>query len=270
MDAGRLTANDLNRIIQLQTKENMLFGEAAVSLSVLGEEDIRWALANQYSYPGTMQDDGKISRELTPVHEPFGSQAECFRAIRTSLIFSGAGKQIQAISVTSPAGGEGKTYVAANLALVFAQLGCRTILVDLNFRGPRVHSLFQMKNNCGASSLIIRRALLTDVIQNTCLPSLDILPAGPKPPNPLELLSWEETNELLLTLRTRYEIVIVDTPAFAATADALMTSRVCDGTVVVAKKGVTKANEFGEMKKQFDHAEIPIIGCVLNDAGACH
>lgn len=268
VQSGRLTPQDLNRIVALQGKENILFGEAAVALGILSDEDVRWALANQYSYPCTEAEGERYSRELLALHEPFGPRVESFRSIRSALHLSGVGKLVTSIGVMSPAEGEGKTFVAANLATVFAQLGSRTLLVDLNFRAPRVHSLFQMKNNCGASSLIIKRALVEDAVRNTAIGSLDILPSGPKPPNPLELLSWNETSQLLQNLKEQYEVVIIDTPAFGKTADALVLSGLCDASLVVALKGVTKNAAFGQMKKQLDAAGVKILGSVVNEVAA--
>ncbi len=265
VQAGRLTTQDLNRIVALQGKENILFGEAAVALGILSEEDVRWALASQYSYPYPGADDPRLSKDLLVLHEPFGSRVESFRSIRSALIFSGVGKLVSSIGVVSPGEGEGRSFIAANLALVFAQLGSRTLLVDLNFRAPRLHSLFQLKNNCGASSLIIKRALMEDAVQQTSLGTLDILPSGPKPPNPLELLSWNDTKELFATLREQYEVIIVDTPAFGNTADALVISGLCDGTLLVARKGVTKNAAFGQMKKQLDTAGAKVLGAVVNE-----
>lgn len=270
VEAGRLTQQDLNRIVALQGKENILFGEAAVALGILTDEDVRWALASQYSYPCTVADDRKYSPELLVLSDPFGSPVETFRSIRSALILSGVGKLVTTIGVVSPGEGEGKTFVAANLALVFAQLGSRTLLVDLNFRAPRVHSLFQMKNNCGASSLIIKRALMEDAVQKTSIDTLDILPSGPKPPNPLELLSWTDTKELFETLREQYEVIIVDTPVFGKTADALVVSGLCDGALLVALKGVTKNGAFGQMKRQLDTAGVRVLGSVVNDIAASH
>ncbi|WP_298267957.1 polysaccharide biosynthesis tyrosine autokinase [Geobacter sp.] len=268
VQAGRLTTQDLNRIVALQGKENILFGEAAVALGILTDEDVRWALASQYSYPCTGGDGERYSRELLALHEPFGSSVESFRSIRSALLLSGAGKLVTSIGVMSPGEGEGKSFIAANLALVFAQLGSRTLLVDLNFRAPRAHSMFQLKNNCGASSLIIKRALLEDAVQRTSLNTLDILPSGPKPPNPLELLSWNDTKELFGTLREQYEVIIVDTPAFGKTADALVLSGLCDGALLVALKGTTKNAAFGQMKKQLEGAGARVLGAVVNEVAA--
>lgn len=263
--SGRLPVADMNRIIALQEKENILFGEAAVALGILTEEDVRWALACQYSYPCIVADDSAFSREILVVHDPFGPQVESFRSIRSGLIFSGAGKIIKSIALVSPGEGEGKSFIAANLAVVFAQLGSRTLLVDLNFRAPRVHGIFQLKNNAGASSLIIKRVLPDQAVQKTSIDSLDILTSGPKPPNPLELLSWQDTRELIVSLREQYDIVIIDTPRFDGSADAMVIASICDGALPVLLKGRTSQSAFGRLKKQLDNAGVKILGAVMNE-----
>ena len=263
VNAGKLNVPDLQRIVALQGKEEMLFGEAAVALGILTEEDVRWALGCQYSYPGV--NVGELPRELIAAHDPTDPRVETLRSIRSGLIFSGAAKMIKSLAVVSAEAGEGKTFVAANLALVFAQLGVKTLLVDLNFRQPRVHELFKMKNNTGASSLMIRRALPEQALQRTAVQALSVLPSGPKPPNPSELLSWQETRELVTGLTAQHEMVIVDTPAFTKTADAMMIASFCDGALLTALKGKTRLAPFGQMKKQLDASPVRILGSVLNE-----
>jgi len=266
--SGRLTMPDLHRIVSLQEKENILFGAAAVALGILTEDDVQWALSCQFSFPRPNEDESAISREVLVVHDPFAPQVESFRSIRSGLILSGAGKLVRAIALTSAGEGEGKTFIAANLAVVFAQLGSRTLLMDLNFRKPRVHEIFSMKNNTGASSLIIKRAFQEQAVQKTAIGSLDILPSGPMPPNPLELLSWPDTKELVRLLGAEYDVVIVDTPRFCGTADAMIVATMCDGALPVILKGKTRHGDFGQLKKQLENAGVKILGAVMNEKAA--
>ena len=102
LKAGRLTEQDMNRIIALQSKEQILFGDGAVALGILTEEDVRWALSSQYSYPGAAIDDTSLSRELLMVHDPFSPQVETFRTIRSGLLLSGVGTIVKTLAVLSP------------------------------------------------------------------------------------------------------------------------------------------------------------------------
>jgi len=267
IDAGKLTISDRNRILALQGKEEILFGEAAVALGVLTEEDVRWALSCQYSYPAVDADDRALARELIAAHDPADPRVEALRCIRSGLMFSGAGKRIKTIAVVSADVAEGKTFVAANLAVVFAQMGLSTLLMDLNFRTPRVHSLFQMKNNTGASSLIIKRALFEKAVHKTPINALAVLPSGPKPPNPSELLSWQDARELMGTVKENFDVAIVDTPAFVKTADAMMVAALCDGSLITALKGKTKLAAVAQMKKQLEASNVRILGSVMNEMG---
>jgi len=264
LKGGRLTEPDLNRIIALQNNKQILFGDAALTLGILTEEDVSWALASQYSYPGVSVDTLSLSRDLLVVHEPFSAKAEVFRSIRSGLLFSGVGSIIKSFSIVSPEGKDGRTLVAANLAVVFAQLGSRTVLVDLNFREPMVHEVFKLNNNIGASTLIIRRAHMEQALQQTPITGLDILSSGPKPPNPLELLSWQETKNVITALKSTYDVVIVDTPAFSKTADAILIAALCDGNLLVSRKNVTSQTAFGQLKNKLDATGAKILGAVIN------
>jgi len=262
---GQLSATDLARIIALQRKENILFGEAAVSLGILTEEEVRAALASQYSYPCVSSDNAAFSPEMIVVHDPQSSSVEAFRSIRSSLMLLGVGKIIRTICVLSPEEGDGRTFVAANLAIVFAQQGARTMLVDLNLRRPRIHELFKLKNNCGASSLIIKRALYEQAVSKTSMQSLDVMTSGPKPPNPLELLGWNDTQWMVDSLRETYDIVLVDTPACSKNSDAKVISTMCDASILVVRKGVTKLKLFDTFKKQLDSCGVKVLGSVINE-----
>lgn len=265
IEAGRLTPQQVDTIMALKSRERLLFGEAAVASGILTEDDVRWALACQYAFPCAGGEAQAVSNELLVLKEPFCPCVESFRSIRSSLIFSGVGSLTTSISVVSAGEGEGKTFVAANLALVFAQLGTKTLLLDFNFRSPRIHSLFQVKNNRGATSLIIRRALMENAVQKAFLGTLDILPSGPTPPNPLELLSRGETNQLLKALKGRYGVVIVDTPAFLKNSDAQVISGLCDATLLIARKNFTKSASFGLVKRRLETSGAKIVGSVLNE-----
>jgi protein-tyrosine kinase len=267
MDAGKITPAELQQIVAFQKQHSILFGEAAVKLRILNEEDVTWALAIQFSFPYLKKGENTISKEIVAIHEPFSPQVETIRTIRSEMILSGVGNTIKIIAVISPVEGEGKTFVASNLAAVFAQLGSKTILMDLNFRGPRVHEIFHLKNNCGLSNLIIKRVAFNQAIHFRLIPSLHIMPSGPKPPNPVELLGWQETKELVSSMKDIYDVIIIDTPSFLTTGDALLISNLSDAVIIVVAKGYTKVGSFGLVKKQLDSSGVRIIGSLINETG---
>lgn len=265
LQMGKITAEELARIVSLQLTKNLLFGQAAVQLNILTEDDMQWALASQFSYPYLLEGDDMIRKEVIAVHQPFSRQVETFRSIRSELMLSGAGSVIKSLAVLSPNNQEGRSFVASNLAAVFAQLGSKTLLVDMNLRAPQVHELFNVRNNCGMSSLIIKRATLDQAIKLTAISSLHVLPAGPRPPNPAELIGWQVTSDLLAFLKDKYDMLIIDTPAFLKTADALKTASLCDGAVILALKGHTTNEAFGAVKKKLDASGLRVLGALIND-----
>jgi receptor protein-tyrosine kinase len=267
MEAGKITLAELQQIVAFQKQHNILFGEAAVKLRILEEEDVTWALAVQFSYPYLKKGENTISKEVVAIHEPFSPQVETIRTIRSEMVISGVGKTIKTIAVISPGEGEGKTFVASNLAAVFAQLGSKTILMDLNFRRPRVHEIFHVKNNCGLSNLIIKRVDFNQAVHFRLIPSLHILPSGTRPPNPVELLGWQETKEIVSSMKDIYDVVIIDTPSFLKTGDALLISNLSDAVIIVVAKGYTKVGSFGQVKKQLDSSGVRIIGSLINETG---
>ncbi len=264
-DTGKITAADLEKIVALQEEKGMLFGEAAVNLGILTKDDVNRALSHQFSYPYLGDEKYPIGRELVSILQPFSHQIEVFRSLRSKLVLSGIGSVLKAVAMVSPNQGDGKTFISANLAATFAQLGSKTVLVDANFRKPRIHEIFNLKNNCGMSSVIIKRASLAQAISCTPIPTLHILSSGPQPPNPLELLGWPDTKEIITSLKGMYDVVIVDTPAFSNTADALVISNLVDGILMVALKGDTKKESFDNVKKQLKTSAARILGSIINE-----
>lgn len=262
--AGKISPADLPSIAARQKNENLLFGEAAVKMGLVTEKELSWALSVQFSFPGIIPADGLVSGEVITAHRPSGPEAEAFRSIRSALMLAGAADRVRAISVVSPGEGEGRTFVAANLAVTFAHLGARTLIADFNFRAPRIHEIFRVKNNCGASSLLIKRADLERAVHETAMPSLHVLASGPRPPNPVEILGWREAGLLISTLKKAYDVVIVDTPAFLKTSDAAETAPLTDGALLIASRGRTAGAAFGAVKKQLDNSGCPVIGAIMN------
>ena len=263
--SGKISPEDMARVLELQENEETLFGDAAVKLGILNQEDVEWALASQFSYPYIKEGENTFSREVITIYHPFSPQVESFRSIRSGLVLQGAGQQLKTIAVISPDPGDGRTLIASNLATVFAQLGSKTLLLDLNFRGPRVHELFNVKNNCGMSSLIIKRATLKQAVNPTPVSDLYILPSGPMPPNPVELLGWPETRHLMASLKQSYDIIIIDTPSFNKGSDALLIGGLSDCAILMALKGKTTRESFGVVKKHLDSSGVKVIGSVMNE-----
>lgn len=197
--------------------------------------------------------------------------AEAFRALRTNLQFATVGKVVRSLVLTSAAPGEGTTTTAAYLAMVLAQGGQRIILVDANLRRPSLHNLAGVSNRTGLTSLLLGDSL-TDVehhLAQTDIPQLKVLPSGPLPPNPADLLNSQRMEDIIRHLELKAELVIFDTPALRY-ADALILTGMAGGALLVASAGKTRSNELADAIATLEQAGRPIFGTVLNHAHIGH
>lgn len=268
IDCGRLTPDAAERILKLQKEQDLRFGDAAIQLGLLTEADIQQALSSQYDYPYLMPGDDRISQDVIAAFKPFSPVVEQMRALRSQLMLRWFDAEAghKTLAVVSPSRGEGRSFTAANLAVVFSQLGERTLLIDADLRNPRQHELFRLPNKLGLSSILAGRAELTETV--TRIPGLidlSVLPAGATPPNPQELLSRPLFNVLIATLSAQYDIVIVDTPAGGETADSPTIAARTRGAVVVARKDLTSAPKLQALVTSLQHAGIAVVGSVLNN-----
>lgn len=180
------------------------------------------------------------SAALFTIAEPMSPISEQFKTLRTNIQFSNLDNKIKTIVVTSSGPSEGKSTTAANLAVVFAQTGLKTILVDADLRRPTVHMTFDLGNTTGLSSLLsVRRLSLLDVTQATDVPNLDVMTSGPKSPNPSELLSSERMRKVIQLLGSKYDVVIFDMPPIVSVTDAQILSSQVDGVLLSVKEGHT-------------------------------
>jgi len=187
--AGHLTENDVDRILEYQRAKPVCFGEAAVRLRLVEHVDVLEALSEQFQYAyGRRQIELFGKSEVVAAGQPFSHAAEAFRALRAQLLPVLAGTHRNALAVLSPDSRDGKTYVAANLAVTFSQLGGRTLLIDADLRTPRQHRLFGTDAGSGLSTMLAGRSGRHIAQPVSALPGLHVLSAGPVPPNPLELL----------------------------------------------------------------------------------
>lgn len=269
MDSGALSPEDAERILLLQKEQGLRFGEAAVKLGLLSEADIQYALSRQFSYAylRTVGDKKPLSDELVAAYQPFSGRVEELRAIRSQLMLRWFDKneQRQVLTIVGTERGEGRSHLAANLAVVFSQLGERTLLIDADMRFPRQHELFLLQNKVGLSTVLSGRSRDEAIIRITDLAGLYVLPAGPVPPNPLELLSRLNFDEFLIHVRASFDVVIIDTPALNCGEDAAMIAVKTGAALAVARTGETRVAAFNDMVQGFVNAGVAVVGSVLND-----
>src|SRR2546428_8067399 len=184
VQVGKLGAGDIERVLELQRIEGVRFGEAALSLGLITADDLRRVVAKQYDFPHMLPGNERISSELVVAYEPFHPRAEELRALRTQLLirWSKAGVRQRVLAIVSPGPGEGRSYVAANLAVAVSQLGERALLIDADLRTPRQHRIFNVPDRIGLSSVLSGRADRGAVVPVSEFGSLSLLPAGSVPP----------------------------------------------------------------------------------------
>ncbi len=200
---------------------------------------------------------------LFPIADPLSPISEQFRTIRTNIQFSKVDKPIQSIVVTSTSSSEGKSTTSANLAVVFALSGAKTLLVDADLRRPTTHLTFSLDNTIGLSSLLsVRRMSVNDVAQATEIPNLTVMTSGSTPPNPSELLSSNRMAKMLSVLRQKYGYIIFDMPPVVTVTDAQIVASHVDGVVLTTKEGVTEKKLLLKAKELLDQVNANIIGSV--------
>ena len=265
--ANGLTAEQVEHVLRYQRERSLRFGEAAVALGYLRGEDVMWALSQQFHYP-YVSDTGELSSEVVVAKDPFSEKAEIFRSIRSQLMIRMAEKSSRGASVAilSPHKSEGKTYFAANLAVAFSQLGGRTLLVDANMRTPRLHELFNIGDagRTGLSGILSGRATMNAIAPVPGLPSLFLLPVGIVPPNPLELVERPAFGLLMRELQSKFDHVLVDTPAAVLGTDSAVIAAACGCALTVVRAGSTSLDATRQLLKRVHMGRAELAGVVMN------
>lgn len=265
IDAGKLSAKDAERILTLQKRESMRFGDAAIQLGLVTPEDIQYALSLQFDYPCLLPGEGNVSHELVAAYAPFARSVETLRALRSQLLLRwfGTAPQRKALAIVSPGRGEGRSYLAANLAIVFSQLGERTLLIDADLRQPRQHDLFKLSNKLGLSSMLAGRTERDAIQHIPAFVDLSVLTAGATPPNPVELLGRPLFSQTLERLADKFDAVILDTAAGAESADPQTVTVKAGAALVIARQDHTRARETDELITRLLAANAQLVGMVL-------
>jgi polysaccharide biosynthesis transport protein len=209
----------------------------------------------------------QLDASLLTYHRPSAVEAEAYKGLRTALYFSTRGERHKVIQITSPNMGDGKSTLAANLAVCIAQSGKTVVLVDADCRRPRLHRLFGLRAELGLTSVIIGECGPQEAVLPTAVPHLSVLPCGPRPTNPAELLTSPKFEELLHELRGQYDFVLVDSPPLLAVTDPCVVAARADGvllTIRVSKNGRPAAERAKEMLAALG---ANVLGVVVNGIG---
>jgi receptor protein-tyrosine kinase len=264
VDAGKLSVANVEAILHLQRTENLRFGEAALKLGLLEAKDVQLALASQFDYPYLMRGESQVSTEVVAAYDPFGREVEELRALRSQLSLRAFGAELapKALALCSPARGEGRSRLAANLAVVFSQLGEHTLLIDGDLRHPRQHQLFGLDNGSGLSSILSSRGGPESIRRIPDLLDLSVLPSGPLPPNPQELLSRPLFYKLLQELADEFGIVLIDTPAGSYADGQIIASR-AGAALLVARRHKSALPRLQALAGSLRDAGAAVVGTAL-------
>jgi len=267
VEEGKLTPREVERVLERQRREKLRFGEAAVRLGYITDDDVRFALAKQYDMPHFTPSSEGPSRELVAAFAPFHPRTEEMRALRTQLLIRWYNPEQgrKCLVVASPEAGEGRSYVASNLAVVFSQLGARTLLVDADLRKPRQHQIFGLPEGQGLSTLLAGRSDHKATFPVPGMNRLSVLPAGPLPPNPQELLSRPVFASFMRDMQSIYDIVIIDTPPAKRFADAQNVAFRAGDALVVARKNHTSVATTQKVIRDLAGTGARVVGTIVND-----
>lgn len=253
----------------IKTPEEVKQILTAPTLGVIPAANARPASYAYMQYLPYKYKDGNIPRskdvELVNYKNPESPLAESYRNIRTSLLLSTAGQPPRIITVSSARPEEGKTATAVNLAVAFQQLGKKVLLIDGDLRKPRIHKIFRLKNTAGLSSFLVGNATWTKIVHKTEIPDLNVIPSGPTPPNPVELLNSQQMSSLLEKhVLPKYDFVFMDSPPFVDIVDPILLGKLSDGMVMVTWCGKTSRTVISKAKDQIDQYDIKLLGVILN------
>jgi len=267
VEQGRLTVDDVKEIQQYSVANGIRFGYRAIRLQKLSQQDVDLAIAQQFNY-AILERGGRngVSDELVAGYLPQSEMVEPLRALRSQITLRWVNSQERnTLAITSAGRGEGRTWLAANLAVVFAQLGRRTLIIDADMRNPRLHLIFNLENAVGLSALLTGRAGREIVTRIHPQLRLFVLPAGIVPPNPQELLGRPVFDLVLNLFADQYDLIIIDTPACTAASDAYILSARAGAAVMVARRHHTNQTDLTSAMLNMTQAGVNIIGSVMTD-----
>lgn len=267
--AGKLTADNAERVARLQPELGLRFGEAAMRLGLVNQDDIDTAIARQFACPAAASGASALSPRLVAAFHPASPQGDTLRAIRSQLLLRWFGSGRHALAISGAGPGDASSVLAANLALVFAQLGQRTLLVDANLRQGVQRVLFGLQGGgasrapAGLSDVLAGRARLDAIAHVPGFDTLALLGAGTVPPNPQELLERPSFSALHTQLGMQYDVVLYDVAPTSLGAEMLAVAVHAGAALLVAQKNRTPLVALQRLAQQLADAQVAVIGSVL-------
>lgn len=210
------------------------------------------------------ESESTLDLSLSAFHAPRSAETEAYRGLRTGIYFSNRGESNKVLQVTSPCPGDGKSTIAANISVCIAQSGKSVLLVDADMRRPRQHSIFCTNAESGLSTVLALDHDLADTVIETQVKNMWLLPAGPVPPDPAELLTSPKFSQLISMMREQYDYVVVDTGPLLAISDPSIVSSQVDGIILAVRLRKTTRRQVKRAKDILDSLAAPVMGIVAN------
>ncbi|HYV03127.1 MAG TPA: polysaccharide biosynthesis tyrosine autokinase, partial [Blastocatellia bacterium] len=257
------TVEDVSRYVRLPALGVIPAIAAAAQGKLRGEKNgKRFVLANSSSSDAAPM---ALSSDRLAVIDNRSSAAEAYRVVRTSMLLSAAGSPPKTVLVTSGQPGEGKTTTVVNTAISLAQLGASVLIVDCDLRKPSAHKVFGIVHDKGLSTYLSRDIEIDGLITKLQIPNLSLLPCGPIPPNPAELISSERMKNLLRMLSERYDHVLIDSPPLIHVTDPVILSSLVDGVILVVHGGKSTRAVTQRARQELASVGAKVFGVVLNN-----
>jgi protein-tyrosine kinase len=268
LEAGLLTQDQVERVLEHAAQKRMPFGEAAVALGLLSRSQLEQALGYQFDYPVVVGNTAvALSREVVVAFDAHDPVIDDLREVRNEIqlrwLNGSSGRR--AIAILSSQSGDGRSFVASNLAVTFAQGGARTLLIDADMRGGRLHELFGAGNAGGLAAFLSGRVALPSIHAAPGIRNLALIASGGAAPNAGDLLARPAFQALLEHCERQFDVVIVDTPAASEGPDAKVTAAQCGGAVVVVRQDHTPLDTVSQLVKGLKSATVTVVGTVLLD-----
>ncbi|MGB7305587.1 MAG: polysaccharide biosynthesis tyrosine autokinase [Burkholderiaceae bacterium] len=267
VDQGAMTPAQVDKVLQKQQTSDRLFGEIAQSMGFVSRAQLEQALARQFNSPYLpVEHTESISSRVVAAHRPRSPFVEAMRALRMQLSRRWFDEpERRCLAVCGVGNDEGRSYVASNLAAVFAQRGERVLLIDADLRQPTMGRLFRMPRSRGLSGLLAGRGSHRPIKAITAVPGLSVLPAGASPPNPTELLEQRAFKQLLTELSQQFSVIILDTTAAEGSTDAQIVADAAGAAVLVARRDKTSTYALQEFDASLRSAGVEVHGLIFNE-----
>jgi protein-tyrosine kinase len=263
LDSGCLTTEQVEQVWNYQQKKSLRFGLAAIELGFINEADLQFALARQFDYACLQPGDGVLDERIITAYAPLSGHGEQFRSLRNELTQRWFQRGRKSLVVLGEQSDTNASVLLANLAVVFTQLGERTLVLDANLRNGCQHELFHLENRKGLSDLLAGRAEKTCIHSIQALAGLDVLTCGSTAPNPQELLARSHYRQLLIELEHQYDVILLDVPALTTCADAQVVASLVQGVVVIARQHSSSLKSIQNLLTSVQNAGAEIVGSVL-------